>query len=125
MPPLSKCASCSPRISKPRVKQSRTRNPFLHFFAEYSRNNKDVKTSVAAIKAGKEWKCLRNSEKKIYEDMSARSKYVYRSRDKDLNKFLKHLRQSFTNSNEINVAELKATINFLERWKTKVLRGLK
>lgn len=125
MPPLSKSTISCVKNRNLKIRGSRSRNPYVNFFVEYTRNNKNVKTSVAAKKAGQEWCNLRGSEKKIYEDMSARSRYVYRSKDKDLNKFLKHLRRCFCNTFEIDVAELKATICFLERWKGKVLRGLK
>ena len=84
-----------------------------------------MKSPAAFQKAAQEWGSLPISDKKIYQEMSANSKYVYRSKDKNLNKFLKHLRRSFDNSRDINVPELQGTICFLEKWKAKVLRGLK
>lgn len=124
MAPVSKCTRACVKNGNMKVQTNRSRNPYMNFFADYTKNNKDMKTSEAAVKAGQEWSSLGTSEKRIYEDMSARSKYVYRSKDKDLNKFLKHLRNSFANTFDIDVGELKATIEFLKRWKCKVLRGL-
>lgn len=110
MPPLSKCSSCTSRGS---------RNPYVNFVVEFSKHKKGIVKD-----AGEKWKNLDKCQKRVYEDISAKSKYTFHSKNKNLNKFLKHLRCSFASPTQINVRELKTTINFLERWKSKILRSL-
>lgn len=52
-------------------------------------------------------------------------KYIYSSKNKDLNRFLKYFRSSFQGSSDINVNELESTSKFLQKWKQKVYRSLR
>lgn len=52
-------------------------------------------------------------------------KYIYISKNKDLNRFLTHFRNAFEGSTEVNVEELKSSSKFLEKWKNKVYRTMR
>ncbi|XP_067628846.1 uncharacterized protein [Eurosta solidaginis] len=119
------CISSSEQAepSSAAAKSSYSRNAFMHFLSEYRRVcNRRSPAWMTASEAGAVWSRMPLNDKYCYIEAARNAGYVYKARDRRMNRVMRHLRRSLTErESRVDLLQLSAAVKQMQLWKRKIL----
>ncbi|CAD7088141.1 unnamed protein product [Hermetia illucens] len=102
-----------------------SRNPFINYLIEIRQNNPHLLPTQAVSLAAIQWKIMPKNARQRYDECAKRARYVYKSRNKSLNRVLRYLRRATQHPCKIEPIEVLNASKYLKRWKLRVFRNLR
>ena len=109
------------------VPTARSRNAFMHFLNTYRchRHSSSMPASEITKEAAAVWKRLPLNEKYFFIEAARRAEYVWKSRNRNVNKVMNHMRKSLQcdkADNKVNLVQLSLAVKQMQLWKRRLTR---
>ncbi|XP_075166109.1 uncharacterized protein LOC142238375 [Haematobia irritans] len=105
-----------------------SRNAFVNFLREYRRNYHPSPSNIPiwriTIEAANRWNNMTLREKYSYIQSAHKANYIYRARDRNVNRIMKLLRKALLTQDHINIPYLMAAVKQMRLWKQKILSDI-
>uniref|UniRef100_A0A1I8P3N8 Uncharacterized protein n=1 Tax=Stomoxys calcitrans TaxID=35570 RepID=A0A1I8P3N8_STOCA len=105
-----------------------SRNAFINFLQEYRQNHHTTSTHKPlwrmTIEAANRWNNMTLREKYSYIESAHNAKYIYRARDRDVNRILNLMRKSLTSKDTIDLPYLIKAAKHMKQWKRRILNEI-
>lgn len=107
---------------------TRTRNAFMHFLSNYrqqhQRDCSKVPAWVIACDAAEAWAKMPLNDKYLFIEAARKTGYIYKSRDRRMNRVMGHLREAVKSDDKCDVLQLSSAVKQMQLWKRKVLEAM-
>uniref|UniRef100_A0A1A9WL04 Uncharacterized protein n=1 Tax=Glossina brevipalpis TaxID=37001 RepID=A0A1A9WL04_9MUSC len=122
-PNNSKNQEAPSKTNKQEDRKIHSRNPFFHYLNAYRKTVHNPSRSIWSItaEAAKHWGEMTVNEKSVYIKKARRAGCMYYLHDPLVRRVLGHLRRALADDSKLDVSEMIATAQLMQRWKKETL----
>lgn len=104
----------------------RSRNAFIHFLREFRQTHQlsGVPIWHTSMAAAKRWNRMSLHDKFCYIEAAHNSGYVYRARDRRMNRVMNLMRKSLAGEHNVNLIYLSSAVKQMQLWKRKTFKDI-